>query len=170
MGIDPVTMAMIGTAVSTAASGVAMIGAMQESSYQAAVAARNAKLDEENAIKAMQASQETGQDYGLAAGQELAAIMAERAASGTSFNMGSNALNLASARRLARRDQERIRTEGINETEGFLQRAADSRATASQARRSRTFALLGGTLSMGDSFISGSRSVSKARFERAGAR
>lgn len=166
MGIDPVSLAMIGTAVSTAAAGVQMVGSMQESSYQAAVAARNAKLDEQNAIKAMQASQEEGQDYGLAAGQELAAIMAERAASGTALGVGSNALNINSARRLARRDQERIRTEGINETEGFLQRAADSRSTATQARRSRTFAALGGTLNMGSSFISGAQSVSRARAER----
>lgn len=163
MGIDPITMAIIGTAVSTASAGVAALGAMQESSYQAAVAARNAKLDEENAVKAMQASQETGQDYGIAAGQELAAMMAERAASGTTLGEGSNALNINAARRMAKRDQERIRTEGINETESFLQRAAGSRASAAQAKRSRTFAALGGAMSMGSNYVAGSQSISKAR-------
>lgn len=163
MGIDPVSLATIGKVVSTVSAGVGALSQMQAASYQQAVAENNARIAEENARRAVEDSQRETVDFGEEARQEIGALVAAQSASGLSLDVGSSLLRRRAGERLAKRDSDRLREAGNLRAQGFNQQAADAKAEAKLASKRRGFALLGGGLSVADSFIGGSQSVNKAR-------
>jgi len=163
MGIDPVTLMMIGRGVALASTVVSTIGTMQASSYQAAVAARNAQLAEENAQAAIEASQQEQQDWGDEARSQLGTLVAGLSASGASLQGGTVVQRKTGAQRLLSRDAQRIREEGDTTAARYRQQGADFRAESAQAKRRGRFALFSGALEAGGTYLSNSSRISSAR-------
>jgi hypothetical protein len=163
MGIDPVSLTMIGTAVSTVGSVVGMMAQMEAASYQQAVAERNARISEENAIKALERSQVDQQDWGQEARAQLGRMMADLSASGISATGGTPLLQRRGAESLSKRDAERVRREGVTQAEEYRQQSADFSAEAGMAGRRKTFALFGGVANTLGTYISGATQVNQTR-------
>lgn len=161
MGVDPLTLSMIATGVSSIGSVMGTIGERSSLGYQARVAERNKLIEEQNAVKEMEASQMEGQDFGIAAGQQIAELISNRAASGTVFDLGSNAQIVAGQRSLAQRDQTRIRESGVASAQQRLQMASDYGAEAQSLRRRRRNTIFTGALDLGATYISGATATAK---------
>lgn len=152
----------LGVAGSIAAAGLAVsaAGAIQQgqaqaasSSYQAAVAANNAKTAEQNAVYTTLAGEQQSQQEGLKAGQRQGLIKASQAASGIDVNSGS-AVDVQSSQRAADRLSEETvaqnaalraygyRTQGT----GFQAQAGLDKAAADEAPIAAAFGAAGGLL------------------------
>lgn len=145
------------TALSLGSAVVGAVGARQEAQYRAAVASRQAILDQQNA----QLVREAGKQDAMQQDLEAAAIMAEELAT-----MGSRGFRTTSPsyirrrdsqRALARRDRLRLIQDSENQARSAENRASSSRAEAAQARRAGSFALIEGGLNIGSSLIGGAR-------------
>lgn len=163
MSFDPVTLMTIGRAVSAVSTVVGTIGSMNAASYQSAVAARNADIMERNATRAIEDAQREQQDYGEEARGQIGSLVASLSASGASLAGGSGSERIAGGRGLLRRDASRIREAGNLEAEGFQQAAQDARTESQMARQRSRFALFGGVLEGGSSFLSNTSRIQRAR-------
>lgn len=163
MSIEPITMMKIAQGISVASSVIGMIGNMQAEAYNAAVAERNARLMEENARLEIERSQIEQQDWGDEARGQLGRLMAELGASGMVMGTGSAALRRSGSERLAQRDAERIREEGVGRADEFRQRAADYQGEAGFARRRQGFALLSGVTGALTSYLGHASQINRAR-------
>lgn len=163
MSFDPISLATIGQVVGVASSIFGTISNMQAASYQAAVAERNQRLAEENARKAVEASQTEAQDWGESARQQLGNMVAELSSSGARMGTGSSLLQRRGAESLSRRDASRIREAGNVRSDAASQQAADFSAEATQSRNRAGFALFSGGLGALDSFVSGATRINRAR-------
>lgn len=159
--LTPILMSQISTVMSVVGSAVSAMSAMQQASYQAAVAQRNQQLMEQNARAEIENTQREQADWGVSAQGQLGQLAAELAASGV--RGGSAAMRQSGAGLLARRDSERIGEEGRVRADANYQAAADQGAQAAQARRAGGFALFSGGLNMLSSYISGSTQTQRIR-------
>lgn len=137
------------------------IGSAQEASYGAAVAARNAQIEERNAAEKMNAARLEAQDTDQSARQEIGALIANMSASGVSLDSGSSAGAVASQTMLAERDRERLIRRGERERDNSLQAAADLKAQSKQLKKSAKFSMLTIPLSAATSYFSGASMVNK---------
>lgn len=144
MSFSPALFGTISQVVGIASSVIGTIAQMQAAQYQAAVAERNRRTAEENAVRELERSQLEQQDWGQEARGQIASLMAQLSAGGMRGDLGSAALQRRDAHSLARRDAERIRQEGTTRATGFAQQAADFAGEAGMARRRAGFALFEG--------------------------
>lgn len=96
MGIDPVSLALIGTAVGVAGAGTAAYGSYESGqataasdSYQAQVAANNATLAKQQGKLDIQAGEVAAVDQGLKTKATVGSEKAQQGASGLDVNTGS---------------------------------------------------------------------------------
>lgn len=162
MSLGPVALAMISTGVGVA--GAVMQGRAQQQaySYQAAVAARNAQIAKQNAARESERGQIEAQDNAETAAQELGELLARQSTAGV-LDAGSPANYIRAARRLAARDQTRIREDSTARVRGIQQQEADFRGEAAMARSASRMALFETFINVGSTLVDGATSVRKAR-------
>lgn len=170
------TLATVGAGISVAGSALSTMQGMRQESYNAAVAMRNAQtsrdnsvLEKENALKENEAGQVEGMEWGTSAAEQIGQLIAARSASNT-LMLGSNEQRVAGARKLAGRDQLRIRQEGYGRFRDRMTASRDLEAQAGQyeaeadaARSRRRQALFSGILNIGSSVVGGAQSIQQAR-------
>lgn len=152
-------------------AGVSFLGVMQEASamkYQAAVAARNAAIQEENAVKAAEASALEAQDQDITARLQIGDMIAGLSASGIDASSGSALLRRKSARELATRDRQRLADQGFREVEEFRNRAADFSSQASAARKKASILPITGLISGATGFLQGASMTNRLKTARQG--
>lgn len=123
--------------------------------YQASVADKNAAIQEQNAVNAIDATQQTQVDQDAKASFLQGQIVAAQGASGLSTTGRSAVMTRASARRLAQLDRERIREAGDVEAANFRMAAADARDAADYARDEAKNARSAGWLGAASSLVGG---------------
>jgi len=153
---DPVTMAVVATAVTAA-------GAIQEGNAQASAYKREAAVNEENARIARLNAERTGQAYSLqedklrrsqklALGQQRAAAFESGVGGGTGSNLEIQVEDSAQAELDAltlRYDGQNERTNQLNQGIQFSNAAATSRTNAKTARQAGYMKALGAVASGG---------------------
>lgn len=163
MGIDPVSLAIIGTVVSGAGAIGSMVAARNEASYQQKLAQRNAVIAEQNARDTIQDSQVEQQDWSRSAREQIGMMVAEMGASGIALDSGTNLMIRKSTQDDVVRDATRIRDEGNQRANQFRQRGSDFQAEASAAGARKSNATTAGVINIGSSLISGASKVNRAR-------
>lgn len=161
MSFDPITLMTIGTIAGVGGAAVSGLAAFQQAQYQAAVAERNRITMEQNAREAIVQSQREQADWGISAREQLGNLAAEIAASGVTG--GSGNMRLQGAGLLARRDNQRINEEGVQQANNYYQAAADAEGAAAQARAAGRFSIFQTGASMLNSYIGGSLQTQRVK-------
>lgn len=154
----------IGGAVSAAA---AVLGGIQQANmmrYQAEMAERQAQIERENAVRAVERAQIEAEDQdriSLAFLGEQEAFMSASGLSGQSHQLARKG-----SREIARRDALNIRQAGDVDKYNFQQRAINAQAEAGMLRSGSRNALLSGFVGGATSLISAAQPVrSPKRFQ-----
>lgn len=163
MGIDPVSLALIGTVVAGAGAVQQMVATRNMASYEQKLAERNQLIQEDNARSAVLESQIEQQDWSRSAREQIGQMVAEMGASGLSVNSGSNLLRRVGTQEAVERDAQRIREDGNNRADQFRQRASDSGAEASLAGARKRNATTAGIINIGSTLIGGATQVNRAK-------
>lgn len=147
-----------GNVLGAAGSILSGVSGLTAGIYQGKVAAMNAKIAEENAVRAFERSQQEQIDQDRQTAAMIGQQEAIQSASGTTTTGRSNLLVRKAAARLGRQDAFNVREAGRMEAYGFNTDAANFRAQGAQARMGGFNSLLGGFIGAGQSLIGGSRS------------
>jgi hypothetical protein len=118
MGIDPVSIAAIGSMAATAAGGgIKAFGSYEggqatqaQMAYQAQVAANNAIIAKQNAQLDIQAGEAAANDRGMKTRAQIGSAVAQTAAGGVATHVGSAAQTEGGLRGLGMLDSLRIRS------------------------------------------------------------
>jgi len=167
MAIDPITATLVATAV------VGAVGAFSageasatQSEYQGEVARMNAKIADDNAVRALQRSTIEAQDNDVRTGQIIGSQEAIQGASGLSISSGSFQSVRQSTREVGRTDTLRIIQGGEVDAFNFRVEAANLRAGATNADLSAENARTAARFSAASSLIGGASSISSSRRQR----
>lgn len=147
--------------LSAGASLLSGISAMQSANYQAAVAAQNAKLLEQQAVRETFAANQDIADQDAAARAQIAGVQAEMNASGINSSTGSMLFRRAGLESLAVRDRERLTLKRDNELENTKRQAVSQRAESKALKKAGGLSLLSTILSVPSSFLSSSSSLNE---------
>lgn len=156
----------LGTALSVGSAVVGAVGTFAQNKFNSQVAANNAQIADRNAERAIFESQVEAQESDIAARGELGFILAQAGASGLDASTGSIATRRKSLQQLAAKDRGLIRSQGDVSAAGSRQQAADFRTSGSQSRRAGAFGLIGGTIDIGTSLVSGAAQVNRRKARR----
>jgi len=151
---------ILGTVLGAAGTVYSGIAAMQAANYQAAVAEMNAKIAEDNARRAVFASQVAAQDQDRQTAAALGELLAQQGASGIDVGTGSQLLAQRGTRELGRLDSLRIRQEGDIQRYNFQTDAVNARAQAQLSRMEGRSALIGGILGGARSLLGAASGIS----------
>lgn len=159
-------MAFAAPALPVIAIGLGILGAVVNTSatiasnnYQAEVARRQQAIMEQNAVNAIQRSQQEQIQQDNLTRALLGEQIAAQSASGLKLGGKSQVLTRKSARELGRLDALNIRNAGEIEAYNFRVSAEDARQKAQFLQQSNIFALLGGVLDAGSSVVGGLRTT-----------
>lgn len=152
--------------ISAGAAVVSGISSIQSANYQAAVAARNAQIMEENAARNSAAAQQDMADNDRAAAAEIATLEAAMSASGLQGNSGSMMLRRRGLTDLADRDRERLAVKRDTETQNAMQEAAGLRAEAAANKSAAKWGWLTTALGATSSYLSSARELEAYKFDR----
>lgn len=156
----------LGTVLSVGSAAIGAVGAFQQSRFNSQVALNNAQIAEDNAQRAIFESQIQAQESDVAARGELGFILAQAGASGLSADEGSIATRRRSQQQLAAKDRGLIRNQGDVEAARSRQQAADFRSQAKQERRAGNFELIGGSIDIGTSLVSGAAQINRRKAQK----
>lgn len=134
--------ATLSSVVGLAGAALSGISAINQASYQSALATRTAKLEEENARRILDAGQKDAQMQDLQAAEAIADEIALNAASGFSVNSPTFVRRRTRLHELATQDRSRIVEDARVQGQAAMERAAGARAEAKAAKRSGFFAFL----------------------------
>ena len=151
-----------GTSFSALGSIVSGAAGLATGIYQYNVAQSNAKIAEQNALKAQQAGNEAAQDQDRLTKAALGEQLSAQAASGLSINSGSQILTRKAARTLGRQDSIRARAAGDTEAYNYRTQADNFREEGAGSLLQGGASLLGGFLNAGS--IIGSARPTQKRF------
>jgi hypothetical protein len=165
MAFDPITLMTIAKFASVAGSAVTAVGNLNASSYNAAVAERNAKRLDDNAKRVAETAQQQTQHDAEAAAQEKGSALAAASASGVDLFSGSSLLQTAALDRLARRDANRTMDSARTDIWQLQQDATDLRNTAKQTRKMGRIQLFSDIGTGFSSFMSDSTAINKAKLD-----
>ena len=163
MCADPVTLAIIGTAVSAIGTGVTAIQAYSQQKYQQKVAENNAKLEDAAAHDALDRGKQQVQKQQRQLSQEMGAQRAALAANGIDVNFGSAAAFRGDTAMLGQEDAQTIRENNIREVQGFERQAGNYRSQAAASGQAATGALASGAFGVANTLLGGAERVSKMR-------
>jgi hypothetical protein len=147
------------TGLSAAGDVFGGIGGYQLANYQAAVAANNAKIMQQNAESSYQAGDYEQQVQGLKTSQVIGAQRAGYGASNIDVNVGSPTNVEQSTRLVGAMDQAMIRFKAAKEAAGYQLAAASETAQSKLDQMAGTGALVGGLFKAGSSIIGGASSL-----------
>ncbi len=158
---NPALLVVAATAVTAAGQGYAALQSAAASKYEARVADRNAKLENEAAFRA----DENTRTAALAHYRKVAQLKGEQrvaqAANGVSLDFGS-AVDVANdTDMLAREDARRIYDQGAEQVRGFDINAANYRSSAKASRFAAKGAIVKGAFDMASTALSGAAQYSK---------
>ena len=135
---------------------VSGISAMQNASYQSAVAEQNSRLLTMQAERENLAANQDIADRDSDARAQIAGLMAQMDASGINSGTGSMLFRRAGAESLATRDRERLIQKRDQALENTNRQASGLRAEASALKSAGKLGMLSSFLSVPTSFLSGS--------------
>ena len=160
---EPATLAIAAAAVTAAGQGYAALQSAAASRYEARVADRNAKLENEAAFRA----NENTKTEALAHYRRVAQLKGEQrvaqAANGVSLDFGSAADVAADTDLLAREDAKRIYDQGAEAARGFDISAANYRSSAKASRFAAKGAIVKGAFDMASTALGGAQQYSKMK-------
>lgn len=163
---DPITLTVIGTAITAGTSLFQGIQGMNQARYQAKVAEINQEIAQNNAKRAQDRAQLEAQEQDALSLALLGEQEAIQGASGFSSGSESFRLTRKAGRELARKDALNIRHAGGLEAHGFNTQAMNFEAEAASQRASATNSLVGGVLGAGASLVGGASKISQLRANR----
>lgn len=163
MCADPVTLAIIGTAVSAIGTGVTAVQAYSQQKYQQKLAEQNAKLEDAAALDAIQRGKQEQQQYSRKLSAEMGAQRASMAANGIDVNFGSAAAFRGDTAMLGQEDAQNLRENNIREVQGFERQAGNYRAKASAAGQAATGALVSGAFGVANTLLGGAQQYKKLK-------
>lgn len=156
MGVDPISMLVIGGTVLGAAGDVMEgVQANKMAKYQAKVAEMNQQISEDNARRAIERSQVEQQESDMTSLAFLGAQEAMQGASGLSLGGGSQKLARKSAKTLGRLDALRIRQGGELEAHAHRTEGVNFGTQAAMAKQQGSNALLSGFINAGSTLMTG---------------
>lgn len=148
--------------------GVSALQSAAQSRYQAKLADRNAKLENESAGLALENTREAALEHYRKLAQLKGQQRVAAAANGVNVDFGS-ALDVASdADMLGREDSRRIYDTGYQEMRGFEINASNYRAEAQGARQAAKGALVKGAFDVVGTALSGASQYKTMTNKRAG--
>lgn len=153
VGASAATAATVGSSIFTAVIGG--IGAISQANYQAAVASRAAKIQEQNAQRIVAAGQADAQQQDMEAAAAVADDIARNAASGFAVSSPSFIRRRERQRVLIEQDRSRIIEDSRVQAMSAREQAAASMSEAAQAKKSALFSMLDMGLNVTDSLIGG---------------
>lgn len=154
------TIGTIFSALSSVVGGIASYSASQaqaaQMEAQAQAQERQARIMEDNAVRAQVKAQTDAQENDFQTAAFLGQQLSDQSASGVDVGFGSTKYTRIATREIGRQDTLNIRQAGDLESYNFkvqaqdaISAAAASRAQASASRNAGTFGLLGGILGAG---------------------
>lgn len=146
--------AVAGAVIGAASSIYSGMAAASQARYQASVAEMAARVNEQNAQRALQRGAIEAQDQDMQTLQRLGEQEAAQSASGISLKSGSAILTRKTARELGRRDALNVVQDSKIEAYNYRVEAAGERASAGAYRSSATNSLVGGFLGAAGSLVS----------------
>lgn len=162
MGVDPISMAMMGsTLLSAGGSVMEGVAANKMGKYQQKVAEMNAEIAEKNAREAIATSQVEAQESDMSALAFMGAQEAMQGASGLSLSGGSQVAAREASKRLARQDALRIREAGNRDAFNFRTQGVNFIAEGKMAKAQGKNALTSGFINAGSSLLTGASRVMK---------
>lgn len=166
MCLPAAPLALVATAVAAAGSAASTISAMQQSTYQARVADRNAKMEDAAARDAIERGKIEDQRYQRQLSQQQGAQRAALAANGVDVNFGNAAAVREDLARAGQEDSQTIRENAMREARGFELSAANYRASAAGARQARTGQAISGAFDFGSTVLGGAMQYKKIKAGR----
>ncbi|HKY80277.1 MAG TPA: hypothetical protein VJM09_02255 [Sphingobium sp.] len=163
MCADPVTLAIIGTAVSAIGTGVTAVQAYSQQKYQQKVAEQNAKLEDAAARDALDRGKQQVQQQQRELSKEMGAQRASMAANGIDVAFGSAADFRGDTAMLGQEDAQTIRENNIREVMGFERQAGNYRAKAQAAGQAASGALVSGAFGVANTLLGGAQQYSKLK-------
>lgn len=155
MAVSPVLLTLLSVGVGVAGVVVQTSAAVQAANYQAEIAKRNSIIQEENAKRAIDRSQQEQIDQDRKTAFFLGQQVATQSASGLKLGGKSFMLTRKSSRELGRMDALNVRQAGDLEAYNFRVMSEDSAAAAQFARQQASSSLLEGAFGVGSSLIGG---------------
>lgn len=163
---DPLTLTVAATAVSAIGTGASSIAAAQQARYQAEVADRNARIENDAARDAL----ERGRIEDKKLQERTAQLMGEQnaalAANGIDIAFGSAANVRGDAAVIGQQDAATLRENSMRETRGFEINAANYRASAQASRQAASGALINGAFQIGSTILGGAMQYDKLNAAR----
>ncbi|UUL83449.1 hypothetical protein [Sphingomonas qomolangmaensis] len=145
---------MAASAVMTSVSGtVATVGNVQQARYRAAVADRNAALEQESARDALARGRTEEERSQRQTASTMGAQRAAMAANGIDLTFGSAASFVADTARVGQQDAATIRENATREARGMEREAANYRGEASAQRSAATGAAISGAFGVASSAL-----------------
>lgn len=168
MAFAPAAFAALPTILGVVSTGLAFAGvvastsaATQQANFQAQVAERNAKVQEDNAVRAQYNAQVQQQESDRVARGLIGEQIAAQSASGLKIGGRSQMLTRKSAKQLARLDSLNIRQAGDVEAYNYRVGAEDAAMAAGFARQSASNALTEGFLTGVGTLVGGASNFLK---------
>lgn len=152
---------LAGTAVSALGTAAGTMASMQQASYQARVAERNAQMESEAARDAYDRGTLERQRYQRQVSQQMGAQRAALAANGVDVGYGSAAAVQGDAAMIAAEDIATINKNTEREARGFDISAFNARTQAAAARQARSGALVQGIFGIGSTLLGGAQQYRK---------
>lgn len=140
------TALLVGAVASAAATAFGTVSAVKQSNYQASVAKMNAKIEQDNAKRAIEAGLEEAATQDRINAGIFGEQLNTQAGSGLSTGSGSFALDRKAIRELGRQDTLNVAQRGFLQAHNSQVAAAQYRADASAAKSVGRGALIGGIL------------------------
>lgn len=163
---DPLTLTVAATAVSAIGTGASSIAAAQQARYQAEVADRNARIENDAARDSL----ERGRIEDKKLQERTAQLMGEQnaalAANGIDIAFGSAANVRGDAAVIGQQDAATLRENSMRETRGFEINAANYRASAQASRQAASGALINGAFQIGSTILGGAMQYDKLNAAR----
>lgn len=162
MGIDPVSMAVIGaagTAVSAYGSYESGVAKSEAASYQATVAANNAAIAKQNAVMDIQAGETAAVNEGLKTRAKVGEEKAQQGAAGVDVNTGSAADVRAGTAQMGMLDALTIRSNSAKKAYADQVQATSDTAQSRLDTMESQQAMESGEIGAGGSLLSGASTV-----------
>jgi len=166
MCADPLTLAIIGTTVAAAGSGVTAMQAYSQQKYQQKVADANAKLEDAAAADAIARGKVDRQNYMREASQAAGAQRAAMAANGIEVGFGSALTMRQDTAEAVERDAMTISANSEREAAGFDRQAGNYRAQAAASGQAASGALVSGAFGVGSTLLGGAQQYKRIQWNQ----
>lgn len=159
MCLDPVTLAVIATAVAVTSAGVSTLAAANQATGQARVARENARQSDLAAADAIQRGKIENMQHGRQLGQMKGTQAATMGANAGDLSFGSNLAVQQDTAFMGRQDGWMVQGNFRREAMGYDISAANYRSEASAATSARSGIIAAGALDMASTVLGGAQQM-----------